>query len=369
MERSRRFRVCFFMGFHPVRFSGMLLAGHRQHQRTSMTPNPVLLEPRSAWRRRRFLGVLPLCLPLPSPGAQQAGRSVLRLVTAGAAGSVPDQYARRLAALLQPELGVTVVVDNRPGANGTLSVDALLRAPADGHTLLVAGSNVLCVTPALKLNTGYEPLRDMVPVGLVASGYPAVIVQPRLPVKTLVDLVAHARARSGGLRVGSPGVGSVQHLAAHQWQLQARVPLQHVPYTSAGAVLADLIGGHIDMAIEYASAAVPLLRAGRLKALAVLGTRRWPVLPDVSTAHEQGVTGIEAGAWLGVVARAGTATDVLDDLNRAIIHAAADAEFMAWVQNNGSEMRTGSRADFADLVQRDLGRWTRLVAAAGIRVN
>ncbi len=286
----------------------------------------------------------------------------LTLLVAGATGSVPDQYARRLAILLQPVLRTPVVVDNRPGANGILSVDTLLRAPADGHTLLMAGLNVLAIVPALKLNTSYDPLRDITPVALIANGYPAVIVPAGFDGRTLDDLAAQARARPAGLRVGVPGLGSVQHLAARQLHRRIGVPMHFVPYASAAQVMTDLAGGHIDMAIEYASASVPLLQSGRLRALAVLGTRRWPVLPDVATALEQGVPGIEAAAWLGVVARHGTPAARIAELNRAVNQVTADPGFAAWVEAIGSQVMRDAPDAFADRVRRELDRWTQLVA-------
>lgn len=333
------------------------------------SPNPCETVPGPT--RRRALGWLSVAMGGAGAcvfPAIAASNTRLSLIVAGSAGSVPDQYARRLGALLQAALKVPVVIENKPGANGALSVDALMRAPPDGSTLLVAGLNVMCVMPALKLNTTYEPLVDLEPVAMIASGYPAVIVGAGFPSKTLNDLLERARATPSGLRVGVPGLATAQYLSARQLQHKTGASMQFVPYANASQVLTDLVGGHIDMAIEYASASASLLQAGRLRALAVLGTRRWPILPEVPTALEQGVSGIESEAWLGVVARAGTYPERVNALNQSINRVTTDAEFSAWVQANGSHIRTGTPNDFTELVRKDLGRWSRLVAQAGIRI-
>lgn len=321
-------------------------------------------------RRRRFLEFLPLCLPLAAQSEPTVGRSVLQLVIPGAAGSVLDAYARRLSPLLQARLQSPVVVDNRPGANGALAAEAVMRAAADGHTLLLAGMNMLCIAPALGLTTGYDPRRDFEPISLVASGYPLVLV-PTNHRHTTLDALLRSNALPGSavLTVGNAGVGSVQHLAARQIETRTGLRMNHVPYVNAAQVMADLTGGHIDMAIEYASVAVPLLQSGRLRALAVLGPNRLPVLANVPTAMEQGVRNIEAAAWLGMLAPAGTPSAEVSRLNTALHQVVKQPEFEQWVTSNGSVVEASTPPAFATLIKTELERWSALISTTGIRVN
>ncbi len=316
----------------------------------------------TAVARRRLLAAA-LCSGF---GGAAGAAPVLRLVVAGAAGSALDQYARRLAGPMGRHLGRTVVVDDRPGGSGLIALDAVARARPDGGTLLLAGLNALCIAPVLDARRRRDPRRELAPVSLVAVGYPLLLARLGLAAATLAELVALDRRGGEPLRCGAPALASVQHLAARQIELRSGLRLQHVAYVSQPQVLTDLIGGHLDVAIEFPSAATPLVTSGRLRALAVLGPTRKPALPDVPTAAEQGLDAIEAGGWLGLLGPAGLPAAQAQRIDVAVQAALDEPAVSAWIQANGSERMAPGPAAFQRHLDTELGRWGRLVAAAGL---
>ncbi len=300
--------------------------------------------------------------------AQPPTQGFLRIVVPSAPGSVLDQYARRLAPGLGRELGTSILVENRAGADGLPAIEAVARAPADGNSLLMAGINTLCITPAMYPKQRIEPLRLFTPISLIASGYPLLLAHPHSAPNSLSTLMASAASTSAELRFASPGVRSIQHLAGRMLQERTSLRLLYVQYANQAQAMQDLMAGHIDLSIEYGSVAVPLVKAGKLKALAVLGPQRNPGLPDLMTAREQGIADMEIGAWAGMVAPAGTTSAQVQRIRDALHRVMLERDFVSWVTGLGSTPTPSSSQTFADLIQHDSARWARQVMSAGMVV-
>ena len=324
--------------------------------------------------KREFLAVLftvPLIWTcLSSQGlAETYPSQPIRIIVPAAAGGVLDVVVRRLTDKLSRSLGQPIVVDNRPGANGLIGADAAARAKPDGYTVFFAAVNVLCANPALYSKLPYDPVRDFAPVTVGARGNPILLVSPRLPVKTLSEFIAYAKARPGQVTYGSPAIGSAQHLAAKLLEQLAGIDMVHVPYKNQPQVIVDLIGGHIDMAIEFAAVAIPHIKAGKVRALAIVGPRRKPAIPDVPTAAELGLPAFDLASWNGFLVPSGTPPEIVARLNKEIVAALRQPDFVEWIDNNGSDVVASTPDEFASYMKAELVRWSKIVRDAKIQVE
>lgn len=319
------------------------------------------------WRCRVVLLVLALCTGVAV--AEPYPNRPLRIIVPGATAGVLDVNARLVADKLAQSLGQPVLVDNRPGANGIIGVEAAARAAPDGYTLLVASVTHLSINPLLYPSLPYDPARDFVPLTLAARGEPLLIVSPRLPAKTLDELVQHARARPGQVSFGSPGIGSLQHLAGELLQQLAGVKLGHVPYKSQPQTLADLMSGELDVAIEFASIVTPAVESGRVRALAVAGTKRKPSLPEVPTAAEAKLPGFEVVGWNGYLVPAGTPKEIVTRLQREIAAAVKSPDLVERTAKQGSETVASSGEEFAATIAAETRRWAELVRRLEIKLE
>ncbi|MDP3173533.1 MAG: tripartite tricarboxylate transporter substrate binding protein, partial [Phenylobacterium sp.] len=253
-------------------------------------------------------------------------------------------------------------------ADGLPAIDAVARAPADGNSLLMTGINTLCITPAMYPKQRIEPLRLFTPISLIARGYPLLLAHPHTAPNSRPTLMTSTASTAAELRFASPGVRSVQHLAGRMMQERTGLRLLYVQYANQAQAMQDLMAGHTDLSIEYGSVSVPLVKAGKLKALAVLGPQRNPALPDLMTAREQGIADMEVGAWAGMVAPDGTAPARIQRLRETLHRVMQEREFVAWVTGLGSTPAPSSSQTFADVIQHDSARWARQVVAAGMVV-
>jgi len=293
----------------------------------------------------------------------------IRIILPAAAGGVLDVGVRRLTDTLSRSLGQPVIVDNRPGANGFIGADAAAHSKPDGYTVFLAALNVLCVNPALFAKLPYDPVRDFAPVTLGTGGNPILLVSPRLPVKTLAEFIGYAKARPGQVTYGSPSIGSSQHLTSKLLEQLTGVEMVHVPYKNQPQVMVDLIGGQIDMAIEFASVAVPHIKAGKVRALAIVGPKRKPAVPDIPTAAELGFPAFDLAGWNGFLVPSGTPPEIIARLNKEIVAALRQPEFIAWIDSLGSETIPSTPEEFASHMKAETVRWAKIVKDARIQME
>ncbi|WP_144629841.1 tripartite tricarboxylate transporter substrate binding protein [Bordetella genomosp. 13] len=293
----------------------------------------------------------------------------IRLVVPFSPGGFTDVVARLLAEKLGGALGQPVVVENRMGAGSTIGTDFVAKSPADGYTLaLISTTHV--IAPWLYKSLPYDPLKSFSPViKLVDSPYVLVTNPQTVPAKSVAELVALAKSKPGRIDYASSGNGSSQHLAAALFASMTDVQLMHVPYRGSGQALNDIMGGQVSMGFLGVTAALPQIRAGRLRALAVTTTERSPDLPDVPTLDEAGVKGYEANIWLGLLAPAGTPPEVVQRLHDVTAKVMQDDEARKALAQAGLTPSMGSSAQFGQLLATESVKWGKVVKQTGATVN
>ena len=301
-------------------------------------------------------------------GAQTFPSKPISLVVPFPTGAANDALARILAAEMRDSLG-TVVVENRPGANGAIAAEYVKRATPDGHTLLVVNDSYLILS-AMSATLPYDMLRDFDAV-VHASGLPFFLVvnEEAIPVKTLKEFVDHARARPGKLSFASAGNGTPHHLSAELLKLQAGLDMTHVPYKGMGVALPDLVAGRVQFTITGLPAVASQLKGGKLRVLATVGRARSAVLPEVPTFAEAGVTGVELNFWMGIVAPAGTPKPVIARINTEINRVLKLPSIRDKLAAQGIDVAGGTPEDFAARMRADLAAYTKVIKATGIRVD
>ncbi|CAB3849307.1 Bug family tripartite tricarboxylate transporter substrate binding protein [Achromobacter anxifer] len=289
------------------------------------------------------------------------------LVIGFTAGGPTDAVGRYLARKLEAELGQTVVVENRAGANGVVAVQSVKRAAADGYTLMLGSSGTLSIEPVYKQKVDYQVLKDFQPVALVAS-YPYLLVVPSgSSFDTVQELIAGARQKPGTLTFASAGSGAVNHLAGEWFKSASKVDITHVPYKGDSAAIADLVAGRVDMAFLSAIAAMPQVQAGKLRALAIASAQPSPVAPGVPTvAQAAGIPGFTAEPWNGVLAPAGLPPDLTQRLNAAVNKVMGTAESRDALLKLGQFPMTGSADDFAQHIRTQTERWAQVIQDGNI---
>ncbi len=315
--------------------------------------------------RRALLGSL-LLAPF-APRAQPA--RTLRLIVPFTPGGSTDILARAIAPKLGQALGQNVVVDNKPGAGGSLGAAEAAKSDADGNTLLMGHIGTLAVNPALYPRLAYDPLKSFVPVAYVARVPNVLVVNAASPLRSLKDLVAAARAQPGRLTYSSGGNGSAAHITFESLKLATKVFMLHIPYRGTAPSVTDVIAGQVDCTFTGAPAVVPHVKSGRLRALAVSSQRRLAVLPDVPTVAESGYPRFEADQWYGVVAPAGTPAAVVARLNAEINKALALPEVAQHLAVEGATPMPGTPQAFGDLIRREIPRWAEVVRAGNVKAE
>jgi tripartite-type tricarboxylate transporter receptor subunit TctC len=301
--------------------------------------------------------------------AQQFPAKPIRLIVGFAPGGGTDVLARALAQQLTESLGQTMAVDNRTGAGGMISAELTAKAPPDGYTLLVGSLAAFAINPNLMSKLSYDPVKDFTPVGMFATLSYAVDVHPSLPVKSIRDLIALAKAKPGQLNFGSAGTGSSTQLAIEQFLLAANVRMTHVPYKGNTPAMTALMSGEVALVFDPVLTSLPQVKAGRIRALAVTTAKRSSLLPEVPTVAEAGLPGYEAGNWFGIFAPAGTPQTVVDRLNGAINAAMTSPQMKERLQSQGADPLSGTPQQLADLVKSELAKYAKIVKAANIKVE
>ncbi len=302
--------------------------------------------------------------------AQTYPSRLVKLVVPTSAGGPTDGMARRLAEKLAPVLGQTVIVENLAGgAGGTLGARAVASAPPDGHTLLFSIPGPLVTAPVVYKNIGYDPLKSFAPVATILSSPQLLVVNPSLPVKSLPELVAYAKANPGRISFASGGFGTQPHLLGEMLKLLAGLDMVHVPYKGAAPALTDLMTGHVQMYFETVASMYPHVEAGKLRALAVADDTRNSHLPETPTTAEAGYPKLKATLWMGVLAPAGTPAAIVNRLNAAINDALRTPDFETAFARVSAKAKIGSPQDFADFLGAETRKWAEVVNAAGIKVE
>jgi tripartite-type tricarboxylate transporter receptor subunit TctC len=292
----------------------------------------------------------------------------LKLVVPFPPGGPTDIVGRLVAQKLAEGIGQPVVVENRPGAGGTVGSTAVARAPADGYTLLY-GSTTLAIAPSLYRDLAYDPRTAFAPISLVSRGPIIAAVNAQLPAKTLKDFIALAKSSPGRINYGSAGSGTPPHLAAELFKTVAGVDLVHVPYKGGGPAVSDLAGGQVQVIFEGLPTLLPHIKSGKVRALAITGAKRDPALPEVPTFAEAGLPGYDANFWNGLVAPAGTPAEVIARLNSVLVQALATPEVHAALVRLGLEAAGTTPQQFGDFIAAEIDKWARVVKASGAKID
>ncbi len=293
----------------------------------------------------------------------------LTLVIPVAAGGTTDIAGRALAKQLKDELGQTVVVDNRPGASGSIANSAVARAAPDGYTLVLSYEGFHAGNPVMQKSLPWNPINDFTPIAEVIRGPHVLLVPANSPAKSLPEFIALARQKPGQLNYGSSGNGSIQHLGAELLQLKTGTKMVHVPYGGAAPAMQDLLAGRIDVFLTTPPTAIAHLEAGKLRALAITSEKRHPKLPNVPTTAEAGLADFKLDAWFSVFGPAKMPQPVVDTLAAAVRKVVTSAEFVKAMNEQGSTASYRSPTELQQILKDDIAKWGEVVKAANITVN
>jgi len=293
----------------------------------------------------------------------------LRLIVPFPPGGLLDNVGRALAPSLGAQLGQPVVVENRPGAAGMIGADAAVKAAPDGHTFLISGGVGFVVAPLLNPGLAFDPLKDLAPVSMISRGPVILVASPSFKANSVAELVAMAKAAPGKLSYGTPGNGNPNHVAGELFKSAAGIDLVHVPYKGAAFVITDVIAGHVPVGFVTLGAAMPHLRSGKLKPLAVTTSARWSAAPELPTMADAGLPQVHLVDWSGFFVPARTPKAALERLNDVVQRSLAAPELRARLREQGLEVQGSSSAELAAEMQSDLARLGRIVKEAGIRAE
>ena len=298
--------------------------------------------------------------------AQNFPTKPIRILVGAPPGGSNDIFARAIGPRMTPSLGQQVIVDNRPGANQLIAADLCAKAAPDGHTLYITTTS-FAAGVAISPKQPFDPVNDLTGVTKVGIGPMALVVHPSLPAKTAKDLVAIARARPGQLNYTSSGVGSINHMAMEVFRSAAKVDLVHIPHKGMGPAVTDLMAGNVQVLIVSLPSVAAQMKTGRLRALAVTGTKRTSFAPELPTVAESGVPGYEATLWWGIFAPSKTPKPVIDRLNAEIHKAMATPDMKKVFTDFGAEPDPTTPDEFSSFVKKEIAKWTGVVKAAGIK--
>jgi tripartite-type tricarboxylate transporter receptor subunit TctC len=312
-----------------------------------------------------------LAAPLAAEAAGAYPDQPIRLIVPFSPGGAVDAYARIVAPALAKELGQNIVVDNRPGASGIIGTETVARATPDGYTLVLGNIATMGINPVIYKNNPFDPLKQLTPISkTVVVNYVLVVNPGKVPVHTAAELVSYAKAHPGTLTYGSSGTGSMQQMAAALFEARTQTKMMHVPYKGTGALLGDLVAGHIDMIFADQGTMMQQVKAGKLVALGVGGSKRVPEYPDLPTISEAAsLPGFEVVAWQGLAGPAGLPAAVVDKLNRAVNKVQAENDIRAKLLEAGLVPDAGSPDDFRRYIGAELQKWGKVATDLGVRAD
>jgi tripartite-type tricarboxylate transporter receptor subunit TctC len=310
-------------------------------------------------------GVLWGCAGLAPVYAQAYPNKPIRMILPFSPGGSVDLLARIVGPKLTERMGQPVVPDNRPGAGGNIAAEAAAKATPDGYTLLF-GSSALAISPSLYKRLRYSPLEDFAPVALIAEIPIVALIRPTLQARTVQEFVSYAKANPGKASYGSSGVGSTTQLANELFNSTTKINLLHVPYKGNTQALVGLMGGEVDMLMVGVAPSIPLIQAGKVRALVVLTGQRLPSLPNVPSAREAGIANSEATTWFGILTPSGTPRSIVQRLNEELVKIVAMPDTTEKFKAAGAEPTTSSPRQFAELLKSDTARWAKVIKEAKI---
>jgi tripartite-type tricarboxylate transporter receptor subunit TctC len=293
----------------------------------------------------------------------------IRLVCPFPPGGAVDIASRAVAHELQQVLGQPVTVDNRPGAGGNIGADAVAKSAPDGYTLLMTTSGIMAINPALYSRLPFDTVKDFAPVSVLVSLNNVLVVNPSVPAKSVKELIALAKAQPGKLTYASSGNGTSIHLSGELFKSMTGVDLLHIPYKGSSPAVTDLLGGQVNMMFDNIPSSLPHIRAGKLRALAVTGSKRSQLLPDVPTIAEAGVPGYDSYVWFGIVAPAGTPPEIIARLNAALVKIAATPAFRDRLSAQGYDVLSTTPEQMAISIRGEIAKWGKIVKTSGAHVD
>src|SRR5262245_44432646 len=325
---------------------------------------------RLRWFARSFLlGTIAACAFAGAAAAQPYPAKPVRIIVAFAPGGPADVMARLVGQRLTTTLGQSFVIDNRPGAGGTIGARAAADADADGHTLLLGNTSTLVIGPIVYRNVGYDPAKSFAPVAMLGTTSNFLVVHPAFAAKSVGELVALAKAQPARLNYSSPGSGTPPHLIGEMFKLKAGIDIVHVPYKGGGPSAQAVVAGDVQMTFENPTVSLPLAQGGQVRALAVTSEKRSPQAPDVPTMIESGLADFVSVSFTGVAAPAATPPAIVTRLNAAINEALASPEIEAALSKLAVEPHIGSPETFANFLSHERERWTPVIQAANVKVE
>jgi tripartite-type tricarboxylate transporter receptor subunit TctC len=300
--------------------------------------------------------------------AQSWPTKPVRMIIAFPPGGPTDLVSRVLAQKLSEQLGQQVIVDNKPGAGGNIAAELAARATPDGYTIFY-NTSAIVIGPALYGKVNYDTLKDFAPVLLTASVPMVLVVNPQLPARSVKEFLDLAKSRSGALNYSSSGTGTITHLASAMMSTQTGIQTQHIPYKGSAPGLVDLASGQTQFMIDTINTVLPYVRDSRLRGLAVTSAKRSPLLPDLPTLAEAGISGFEAAAWQGIVVPTGTPNEIVQKLNAEVNKALAHPDIRSRLAAQGADILGGTPAEYAAYLRSEMPRWAKAVKDSGAKAE
>lgn len=313
---------------------------------------------------RLIVGTVMAALAAHGMAAEWQPNKPIRMLVGFAPGGGTDTTARGMGAKLGERLGQQIIIDNRPGASGNIAADILANATPDGYTILMGTIAALAINPSLYKKLSFDPLKDLQPISRAVDSTNILVVHPSVAAKNVTELVALAKSKS--LNGGSSGVGGAGHLALELFNLQTGTKIVHVPYKGGGPAMVDLLSGNINLIFATAASAVPHIKSGRIRALAVTTSKRSALVPELPTVAEAGVKGFEANNWYGVLAPAKTPRNVINRLNKEIVAVLNLPEIKALLFKSGLDAAPSTPEAFGDYIRSETAKWQKVIKAAGL---
>ncbi len=293
----------------------------------------------------------------------------IRYLVPAPPGGAPDTLARQTGQRLSESLGQSVVIDNRPGGNGIIGSEIAARAAPDGYTIVMGYAGPFSINPALYPKLSYDPVRDFVPLALIATGQNVLVINRSFTVRSVKELIALAKAKPGQLNFASGGTGQSSHLSMELLMTMAGIRMVHIPYKGAGPAMADVIGGNVALQFLAVPPAITQIQAGKLIGVGVTGSRRVPALPDVPTIAESGLPGYEVLTWYGAFAPAKTPAPIVARLSRELAAAIGSEDMLAQMKKQGLDAGAVSAEAFGKWLREDVAKWRKVIVEAGVKVE